>query len=332
MAEASLLAAYRGIVCDLDGVVYRGPAAVEGAVEALNALPVPVVYATNNASRPPVEVAAHLADLGVRTTADRVVNSSMAGAAELAASAEPGARVLAVGGVGVQEALVSQGFQAVTSAAEPVVAVLQGYGPQVTAADLAEAAYAIQAGARWVATNTDLTLPTDRGIAPGNGSLVHCVSLATGKQPFVVGKPEAPLYLMSSAVLDLDPATVLGVGDRLETDIAGASAAGMDGALVLTGVHGAHAAALAPLPERPRYVIAALADLMQPYAAAQAADGGFRCGAAELRIDGDRLVVAGDGNPVEVIRAGLAAIWSAIDGGLSAEEAARLAGQLPDRA
>ena len=133
--------------------------------------------------------------------------------------------------------------------------VLQGYGAAVTASDLGEAAYAIQGGAIWVATNTDATLPTDRGVAPGNGSLVAAVQRACGRPPdLVAGKPEAPLYLLCAQRLGREPADVLAVGDRLDTDIEGAVAAGMDSLLVLTGVDDLRACATAPLRRRPTFV------------------------------------------------------------------------------
>ena len=328
-----LLTAYRGVVCDLDGVVYRGPAAVPGAVAALTALAIPVVYATNNASRPPEAVAEHLRELGLAAGPETVVNSSMAGAAELAASLPAGSTVLAVGGAGVALALAEAGLSPVTHAREPVAAVLQGFGPEVRAADLAEAAYAIAGGARWVATNVDLTLPTDRGIAPGNGSLVRCVELATGQTPHVVGKPEAPLYLMSCQVLGLDPSQVLAVGDRLETDISGAYAAGMASALVLTGVHGVRDAAIAPVPERPTFVISDLGELASPYAAVTRQEGGFACGNTRVRVTGGHLEIDAGANarPIESVRAGLAAIWSAIDAEADIELGRALAAYLPDR-
>lgn len=332
-ADPTPLAGYRGIVCDLDGVVYRGPDPVPYAVDVLGGLRAPVVYATNNASRTPEEVAAHLTSFGLTATTEQVVTSSMAGAAAIAERVPSGSKVLAVGGSGVAIALRAAGFAPVESAeGGDVVAVLQGYGPRVCATDLAEAAYAIEGGALWVATNDDLTLPTDRGIAPGNGSLVRCVATATGTEPVVVGKPQAPLYLMSSAVLGLEPAAVLGVGDRLETDIAGATAAGMDALLVLTGVHGVQDAALAPPAERPKFVVSDLRGLIEPYAAAVRSGEVWECAGATVHIAGDRLSVLGEAADIAVARAGLAAIWSAVDAGLPADRAASLASGLPDRA
>ena len=222
----TLAARYAAIVCDLDGVVYRGPTAVPHAIEALTSSNLPVIYATNNASRTPEDVAAHLRDLGLDCEPGDVATSSQAGARLVADNVPPSSRVLAVGGPGV-----------------------------VTASDLAEVAYAVQAGATWVATNTDATLPTNRGVAPGNGSLIGAVQRAVGHAPdMVAGKPSAPLYLMCADRLAIPAERVLAVGDRLDTDIEGAVAAGMDSLLVLTGVDDLAACLEAPPHRRPTWV------------------------------------------------------------------------------
>jgi glycerol 3-phosphatase-2 len=256
---ATLVARYDAVVCDLDGVVYRGPTAVPYAVEVLGPLEVPVIYATNNASRSPDDVAAHLRELGLACTPDAVATSSQAGAWLLAERFPAGTAVLAVGGGGVAQALAEAGLRPVlpagAAAGACVLAVLQGYGPGVTATDLAEAAYAVEGGATWAATNTDGTLPTDRGVAPGNGSLVAAVERAVGSPPHLVaGKPQPPLYLMSAQRLGAEPSRVLAVGDRLDTDIEGAVAAGMDSLLVLTGVDDLQACLEAPAARRPTWV------------------------------------------------------------------------------
>jgi len=261
-----LVARYAALVCDLDGVVYRGASAVPHAVEVLAALDLPVLYATNNASRAPADVATHLGDLGLPCAPDAVATSSQAGAWLLRDRLEPGSAVLAVGGAGVAAALEEAGLRAVlpTAVDHPQVrAVLQGYGPAVTAADLAEAAYAVQGGATWAATNTDGTLPTDRGVAPGNGSLVAAVQRAVGAPPeLVAGKPSAPLYLLCARRLDLPPEQILAIGDRLDTDIEGAVAAGLDSLLVLTGVDDLRACLQAPPHRRPTYVAPDLRGLL----------------------------------------------------------------------
>ncbi len=259
---------YAALVCDLDGVVYRGPRAVPHAVESIGALEAPVVFATNNASRTSVDVAEHLQELGIDCTADDVVTSSQAAAWLVAGELGEGAPVLAVGGDGVAVALDEAGLTVVrpTDARDrPVRAVVQGYGTSVTAADLAEAAYAVENGARWFATNTDSTLPTERGIAPGNGSLVDAVATAVGHGPHVVaGKPQAPLYELCARRLGVAAEDVLTVGDRLSTDVAGAVAAGMDSLLVLTGIDGLDALLDAPAEQRPTHVAADLRALHRP--------------------------------------------------------------------
>ncbi|MCA1781150.1 MAG: HAD-IIA family hydrolase [Dermatophilaceae bacterium] len=242
------------LVCDLDGVVYRGPTAVPHAVEVLSRIDVPVIYATNNASRAPDEVVAHLRELGLSVSADQVVTSAQAGAAVLAERL-PGARVLAVGGDGVGLALEEAGLVAVPTA-DRVEAVLQGYGPGVRASDLAEAAYAVAAGAWWVATNTDATIPNERGIAPGNGALVGAVERAVGRAPDrVVGKPHPDLYVVAAARLGVPPERILAVGDRLDTDIEGAVTAGLPSVLVLTGVDSRDRGEQAPANRRPDKII-----------------------------------------------------------------------------
>lgn len=273
----------RGILCDLDGVVYRGEHACPGAVEGLTAARsagIQVLFMTNNASRPPGEVARHLTDLGLPTTDQEVLGASQVAASVLAAErtellAAPdgavAAAVLAIGGPGVALALREVGLHAVlpeqTRAAaaqgQPlsVAAVVQGYGSGVTALDLAEAAYAIAEGASWMATNDDSTLPTERGLAPGNGSLVAAVAHATGRLPRVVGKPHGPAYEVAMARLGLPREQCLMIGDRLETDISGARAVGLQSALVLTGVDGRADVDAAAEALRPDLVVETIPDL-----------------------------------------------------------------------
>ncbi|GAB3589067.1 HAD-IIA family hydrolase [Calidifontibacter terrae] len=331
----SLLARYDALVCDLDGVVYRGPEAVPHAVDALNAAArsgVGIAYATNNASRPPAEVATHLRELGVDLADDAVINSSQAGATALAETIDAGAVVLAIGGAGVALALKERGFRAVTEAGdEQVAAVLQGYGPAVTADDLAQAAYAIQGGARWVATNTDLTLPTARGTAPGNGSLVAAVRAAVDIDPEVVGKPGALMYVMAARQLRTTPAKTLGIGDRLETDVAGATAAAMDCLHVLTGVHGPTDLVMAAPGLRPRYVAADLRALALPYDEPQQQGDPRSISYATETVTGrlvfgegaPSLVIEGSADPIERLRVTLRILWDALDAGVVDQAAAR---------
>lgn len=269
----------QALLCDLDGVVYRGglpcPGAVEGLARAREA-GLRVLFLTNNAGHTPEGVAAHLRRLGVAADPEEVLTSSMVAASHLAhrlgtgggAAPPEGGVVLAVGGPGVRMSLERAGV-AVVGAAElaggdgpPVWAVVQGYGRDVCVQDLTEATYAIGAGAEWIATNTDATLPSERGLAPGNGSLLAAVATATGRQPdLVVGKPHPPAYEHALRLLGAPAAAVLAVGDRLETDIEGARRAGLPTALVTTGVHGPDDVAAAPSERRPDRIVATLLDL-----------------------------------------------------------------------
>ncbi|TNC18949.1 HAD-IIA family hydrolase [Amycolatopsis alkalitolerans] len=266
----SLVTRYRGLICDLDGVVYRGASAVPRAVETLNrvtASGVPVVFATNNASRSPEHVGDHLHKLGVAPHGWSVVNSSQAAAAYLAQRLAPGTRVCAVGGPGVARALSEAGLTPVRAAdlgGTTVEAVVQGLGSDVTWTELATVGYLAEAGATWVATNVDLTLPTPYGRAPGNGALVALVQTATRALPHVVGKPRAALFELARSRLGTDRRDTLVCGDRLDTDIAGANSAGLDSLFVLSGASSLQDLAFAERPARPTYVATDLSGLLSP--------------------------------------------------------------------
>lgn len=262
-----------GLICDLDGVVYRGQQACPGAREALldaRAAGLRVLFLTNNAARTPQQVAEHLLDLGIEATAEEVLTSSQVAAQAVTdLGLVQGAEVvLAVGGPGVREALHEAGLGVVTpreaaGSTRPITVVLQGYGPEVSVADLSEACYALNAGATWVATNADSTIPTARGVGPGNGALLAAVTHATGRGPdHVLGKPERAAYATALIRLGLPAAQVLAVGDRLDTDIDGAARLGIPTALVLTGVHREADVEAAPPDRRPDHVVALMTDLI----------------------------------------------------------------------
>lgn len=275
---------------DLDGVVYVGAQAVPHAAESLDAAlrdhGMRAAFVTNNAARPPGVVAAHLVELGVRAGADDVVTSAQAAARVLAEVLPAGAPVLAVGGPGVAEALVDRGLVPVVSADDSPAAVMQGYGPEVGWAQLAEASLAVGRGVTWVATNMDMTIPTPRGRVLGNGALVGAVRLATGVSPLVAGKPEPPLMLES--VERTSARRPLVVGDRLDTDIEGATRAGIPSMLVLTGVTDWPLLLDAEGPLRPTYLDRDLRALLRPAPRVEIVRVGdelaVRCGVARVRV------------------------------------------------
>ncbi len=315
---ASLLDRHDGLLLDLDGVVYVGPRAVPGAVAALGTAAgrVPLAYVTNNASRPPAAVAEHLRELGIDATDEQVVTSAQVAAAMVLRRFGPGARVLAVGGPGVALALEAAGLVPVTGADDDPQAVVQGYGTGVGWADLAEATFAVRAGAWWVATNRDLTVPTDRGIAPGNGTLVAAVRTASGVEPVVAGKPEPVAF--TEAAARLGSSRPLVVGDRIDTDVEGAVAAGMDALLVLTGVHGLDDLVRLDPRSRPRYVAADLDGLHRPPLEVAVEGDLARCGEEEARLVDGTVQVRAGADPLAAGWAGVALLWAAADAGRDA--------------
>ncbi|PWJ25387.1 HAD superfamily hydrolase (TIGR01450 family) [Branchiibius hedensis] len=333
VAMSTLADGYRALVVDLDGVVYRGPEPIQPAVDALSALSssgMSIAYATNNASRSPHEVAEHLRSFGLDVQPADVFTSSLAGAHHLSTLLPEGARVLPVGGEGVGIALREKGFEIAESADDAPAAVLQGYGPNVTAARLGEAAYAIERGAKWVATNTDRTLPTDRGVAPGNGTLVEAVAVATGVQPEVVGKPGPMLYTMAASTLQVPTVQTLGVGDRLDTDIEGASAAGMDSLFVLSGVHGPKDLAAAPREQRPRFICVDGSGLREPYEEPRAVGDGWGIATTAAALSDEEIQWSSQApdDDVVALRIVLRVLWDALDDNRIDEgTAARLAAQ-----
>lgn len=225
---------YDGLFVDLDGVVYRGHHAVPYAIDSLKGYPARALYVTNNASRTPQTVASQLAGLGLQVSPSDVVTSAQAAVAHLATLVPAGSRVLVTGGEGLRAAVVEQGL-AITTYADESQAVVQGYSPDLGWVDLAEAAYALARDIPWVASNTDMSVPTARGIAPGNGTLVAAVAAATGRTPVVTGKPHRPI--MDLARERSGARNPLVIGDRLDTDIEAACNAGLDSLMVLTGVN-----------------------------------------------------------------------------------------------
>ncbi len=326
--------AYRGVICDLDGVVYRGGDAVEGAPQALvrlKAAGLRIVYATNNASRPPGDVVAQLVSLGAPCDLDDVVTSAQAGAALLAGALAPAARVLALGGPGVAMALRAVNLTPVAPSAcddDDIAAVLQGLGRQLKVRDFEVAARHLTRGVRWVATNLDATFPLEWGIAPGNGAYVELLASTTGRRPEVVGKPFPPLYRLATERLGTSPERTLAIGDRLDTDIAGAGAAGVDCVWVLTGVDQPSSLFVAPDLVAPTQVVSALAELLEPAALVTVTGSGdertWACRGVRARImmapaDGSppRLQIDGieraAARPMDGVRAGLAALLAVRD-------------------
>jgi len=271
---------YDAALLDLDGVVYLGRGPIPKAAAALADAAkrgMKRAYVTNNASRTPHAIAAQLRAMGVQATAADIVTAAQAAAHLLADRLPAGAAVLVAGGTGLRQAIRDRGLRPVTAAADRPAAVVQGYSPDMSYGLLSEAALAIEAGALYVATNVDATMPSPRGALPGNGSLVQVLVHATGCLPVVAGKPEPPMH--AESVQRVSAVRPLVVGDRLDTDIEGAVCGGADSLLVLTGVTEPADLLLAPALRRPTYLAADLTGLNSAHPEVTVHEGGvFRCG------------------------------------------------------
>ncbi|MFF4602153.1 HAD-IIA family hydrolase [Streptomyces sp. NPDC001339] len=322
--RSALSEAYDTALLDLDGVVYAGGQAIAHAVESLTAARgggMHLAYVTNNAARTPLTVADQLTGLGLPTGPDDVITSAQAVARLISEQVPAGARVLAVGGEGLVVALRERGLQPVFSADDDPAAVVQGFDPTLDWGRLAEAAYAVQRGVPWFASNTDLTIPRERGIAPGNGALVEVVRTAAGGAPQVAGKPRPPMH--RETVLRTGAQRPLVVGDRLDTDIEGAYHGEVDALLVLTGVATAAELLAAPPQHRPAYVDADLRGLLVPQPGVTEDGDGFRCGGWRAALAGDTFTVAGEGAPLDGLRALCAAAWTAAGNGRCTADAGK---------
>lgn len=302
------------VLADLDGVVYRGRHAIDHAVDSLTdvARTRRVGYITNNASRTAETVAGQLAGYGLEVGADDVVTSPQAAVRLLVEAVPAGSTVLVVGGEGLTSVLEAEGFVVTRSADDAPAAVVQGFSPDVGWAQLAEASFALHTGIPWIATNTDWTIPQERGVAPGNGTLVSAVHTAVGRLPVTAGKPETPIF--TAAVERFGATKAAFIGDRLDTDIVGANAAGLVSILVLTGIDGAKQVLAADAKSRPDFIVGDLRELDQPYPETVEHDEEdvhvvtVRGAIVAVRGHVVRVLAEGD-DPVDLLRAGATAVW-----------------------
>lgn len=303
------------VMLDLDGVVYVSGTAIEGVPERLDRLVasgVHVAFVTNNASRPAATVADNLVRLGVRASAADVVTSAQAAARVLLDRFGSGSRVLVLGGSGLASALEELGLVPETDPeSSEVTAIVTGYGPDVLWKHVMRAAVRIRDGLPWVASNTDMSIPTAYGLAPGHGVLVKTLADFSGVRPTVAGKPSPPL--LEETIRRVGGDRPLMVGDRLDTDIEGARAVGVDSLLVMTGVTGLAELAAATPRLRPTYVAATTEGLFTAHGAPQHEDGRTLLGGWEAGVTDGRLGVEGAGSPDDWWRVVAVAAWSHLD-------------------
>ena len=298
---------------DLDGVVYIGGVAiphVSERIELARQAGLKIAFVTNNAARSPEQVAQHLNKLGISAVATDVVTSAQAASRVLLDRFGAGARIANLGGPGLEAALAEAGLIAV-SIDDEADAIVSGYGPELRWKHIMKAAVRIRAGLPWVASNTDYTIPTADGIAPGHGVLVETLARFTGVTPTVAGKPEPPLLL--ETIRRVEGARPLMVGDRLDTDIEGAINVDVPSLLVLTGVTDLSELVAATAGQRPTYLSPDLSGLLEPHPAPAMDDGVTVLGGWRGRVEDGQLRITGEGATADWWRVAAVAGWTHLD-------------------
>ena len=271
-----------------------------------------LAYVTNNASRTPGTVAQHLRDLGVEVDDADVVTSAQAAARLLAERLPDGAAVFVIGGEGLEAALVELGLRPVQDPAAGPAAVVSGFHGDLRWSTVIAGAILVRDGLPWVASNTDMTVPTPSGQGPGNGALVGVVARFADREPVVAGKPEPPLF--EETLRRVGGERPLVVGDRLDTDIEGANRTGFDSLLVMTGVTGLPELVAAEEHLRPTYLATDLGGLARRHPEPTADGEGVSSGGWTASVSEDgRLLVEGDGEPDDWWRVVATAGWRHLD-------------------
>jgi len=235
------------LIVDMDGVLWHGEQAIAGLSDFFQLLreqDMPFILATNNASNTAEQYVKKLARMGISIKQEEILTSGMATALYLAQHKDPAnKRIFVLGEQGASQPLLEQGFtltniyqlnspETPNQGADIVVC---GKDETITWDKLSTATLNLQAGAEFIATNADTTLPTERGLVQGNGAILAALHAATGRTPTVIGKPEPIMYQQALALLGSTPENTIAIGDRLDTDILGAVRTGMRSLMVLTG-------------------------------------------------------------------------------------------------
>lgn len=226
---------YKGYLIDLDGTMYKGSEQIAEAASFINRLVekgIPYLFVTNNSSRTPAQVAAKLRDFDIKTEDHQVFTTSQA-TANYIYEQKKGASVYTIGEEGLRTALAEKDFKEAREDADYVVI---GIDREITYEKLAVACLAVRNGAKFISTNGDIAIPTERGLLPGNGSLTSVVAVSTQTRPTFIGKPESIIMEQALKVLGTEKTETLMVGDNYDTDILAGMNAGMDTLLVHTGV------------------------------------------------------------------------------------------------
>lgn len=226
----------RALLIDLDGVLWVGNQALPGVAEFfsfLDAHPIRYVLVSNNATRRADYTVTRVGKMGVTIGANNVLTSADATPRWLKQKMPALRRIYMIGEAALREALLEDGFEIVEQGADAVVV---GLDRALSYEKLKRATLEIRGGAKFIATNTDRTLPTEEGLTPGAGSLVAALVAATNVEPLVIGKPGRPMFELALELTGSTLQETAMLGDRLDTDIDGAGDLGLQTIMVLTGV------------------------------------------------------------------------------------------------
>ncbi len=244
----------KGLILDMDGVLWHDTQAIgnlPALFRSISDLGLRYVFATNNATKTIGEYQEKLLGFGLEVSPEQIITSAGTTALYLQNRYPQGTCIYVVGSDSLKQILQQQGFT-ISSVEDFQSAqiVVVGMDVSMTYEKIRNAALLLRNGADFIATNADATFPTPQGLFPGAGTMVAAIATASGKDPLIIGKPSTAMYEHAYHVLKLDPREVMGVGDRLETDIAGAQRAGCLAGLVLSGVSTlAQAQAWQPAPD-----------------------------------------------------------------------------------
>jgi 4-nitrophenyl phosphatase len=229
----------RGLILDMDGVLWEGETPLPGMRDFLSFLReenIRPILATNNASLNPERYVQKLARMGAEFQSEEILTSATATGEYLKSAARPGEKVFVIGEEGLIQAVQAAGLQVAEPSELHAAYVVCGMDRTLSWEKLSVATINLRRGARFIGTNPDVTFPTERGIAHGNGAILAALTAASGVRPTIIGKPFPALFQMAIRRMGIPKSRVAVVGDRLETDILGARKAGLKSILVLTGV------------------------------------------------------------------------------------------------
>lgn len=327
---------YRLALLDLDGVVYRGKEPVAYSAESITAAEqagMTVEYTTNNSSRLQATVAQQLQGFGLTVEPWQVITSSVVAARMVAREVPNGAKILVIGAEHLRQEVAGRGLTVVDDAKDEPAAVIQGWYPELSWNELAQASYAVEHGAKYFVTNRDLSIPRELGIAPGCGAFICAVVEATGVEPIAsAGKPESAMYDEARLLAAHDGENLvpkeqcIAIGDRLDTDIEAGNRGGYDSLVVLTGVADPLQLMTAPVRLRPSFIARDLRDLASPMPQPlRTGQDEWVCGQDCAILESGQVKVT-DVSSVDSLRAACCLVWDIMDNGTQSVDSLELPG------